>query len=170
MTVNLVIPAPDAFGGRVTPWTQLGRVVAVLRAHNPDAPYSQIKAVAAQLLRDGLPQPGEPEVPREPRPDRFDSGAGGSEDSSATVESSESPEVGARLAEVDQRKPSRAEVEAWLARQPKRLGLTMSKSGRIPAAILVAWRQAHREEILAAMVPVEGGAPMPAEEPPAEVH
>lgn len=71
---------------------------------------------------------------------------------------------------VVERRPTRAEVAAWVARQPKRNRPAMSPAGRIPAATLAAYRAAHRGEVLASMVPVEGGAPMPAEAPPEEVH
>lgn len=171
---QLVIPAPDAFGGRVTPSTPLGVLVAVLRRSNPRAPFGQLKR-AAEELRAG-------KVSREPRPDRFDSGTDSGAVPSAVVDAdARAPE--SEVAEPDasapasiaierelERKPTRAEVEAWLAEQPKRNRPTMSKSGRIPAAILTAYREAHREEMLASMVPVEGGAPMPADVPPADVH
>lgn len=160
---RLVIPAPDAFGGRVTPSTPSGVLVAVLRRHNPDADFRALKRAAESLRQNGHPDTA-PQMPRERTPGRFDSDA----DSGGSVVSADpgppEPVVGA------ERKPSRAEVEAWLARQPKHDRLVMSKSGRIPAAILAAWREAHREEVLASMVPVEGGAPMPAEDPPTEVH
>jgi hypothetical protein len=177
---QIVIPEPDSFGFRVTAHTPLAHLVAVLRRANPRATFGDLKTAASALQREGFPAPAtESEVSREASPGRFDSGA----DSAAHVvravaesEVGETPDAGEAPAATDsrpelatpapgERKPTRAEVEAWLARQPKRNRPVMSKSGRIPAAVLTAYRAAHRDEVLASMVPVEGGSPMPAEPP-----
>jgi hypothetical protein len=146
--------------------TPLAHVVAVLRRANPDADFTQLRR-AAEDLRFGRVAPAAPEPSNGLMP----------EDVEGKRAEGEAPGVTGSLpvpatpstAPVDERHPSRAEVTAWLATQ-KRSGLVMSKSGRIPAAVLVAWREAHREEILASMVPVVGGEPLPAEPPEPEAY
>ena len=169
---DLVIPAPDAFGGRVTPQTPLGVLVATLRRHNPRAPFGQLKRAAEQLRQTGLPERAE--GLQGPRPDRFDSGTGSEGDAGHEPPSPPEPAV-AELPAPSQRKPTRAEVTAWLETLPKRQRPKMSASGRIPAAVLTAYRAAHRDEVLASMVPVENAdgspaEPMPADPPITEVH
>lgn len=178
---QIVIPDADQLGVRVTPRTPLAVVVAALRRHNQRAPLGQLKRAAEQLRLSGSATPppaDEPEVSREPGPDRFDSGTGSDVDNSAPVSSPSEPEVAApggdsataAPAPEPRRKPTRAEVEAWIATLPKRQRPQMSKSGRIPAAVLTAYRAAQRDEVLSSMVPVEGGEPIPAEPPITEVH
>lgn len=169
---QIVIPDAESFGVRVNHRTPLAAVVSVLRRHNPDASFGQIKAVAEGIRQNGLPVA---EVSREASPDRFDSGAGSDADNSIAPASSPSePEVGAASSAAQpapgERKPTRAEVLAWIDTLPKRQRPKMSASGRVPAAVLTAYRAAHRDEVLASMVPVEGGAPIPAEPPITEVH
>jgi len=162
VTQQFVVPEPDAFGFRLGRNTPLAHVVAVLRRHNPTADLGQLKRAAEQLRAGGRPQ-----VSREPRPDRFDSGTGA--DGPAAGNPS-APVVADADPAADMPNPARAEVAAWVARQKGLAkGLTMNKSGRIPAAVLSAYREAHRDEYLATLVPVEGGAPMPADPPPVEV-
>lgn len=187
MTQQLVIPQPDAFGLRVTRATPLAKVVAVLRQHNPRASYAQIRAAAERLML------GEwPEDVQSPRLDRFDSTpdptavpsapvdgdarAVGSGVAAAAVEEGGSaptnvdpdpaqPSVDEQLAAWQ---PERSDVAAWIAKQKGLAkGLSMSNSGRIPAKVLSAYREAHRDEYLASLVPVRyadgsAGEPMPA--------
>lgn len=167
-----VTPEADAFGFRVNPRTPLAHVVAVLKRHNPRASFAQIKNAAETLRRDGLPT-AESEVSREPRPGLFDSGADSGATNSAPVSSAPESEVavepdGEPSDGPERHKPSRAEVAEWVAKQSARArrDLPMSSRGRIPAATLAAYRAAHRDEVMASMVPVEGGSPMPAEVPP----
>jgi hypothetical protein len=176
---QLVIPAPDAFGGRVNTQTPLARVVAVLRQHNPRAPFAQLRT-AAEALRLGQ-APAVPFVQAESVP-----GSVAPSETAARVfvdESTKTRVDAEAIAAVpaasdnppavpERRKPTRAEVEAWVAAQPKRdrSKLAMSSRGRIPAATLAAYRAAHRDEVLASMVPVEGGAPIPAEPPEPEFY
>jgi hypothetical protein len=192
---EIVIPGADEFGTRVNHRTPLAQVVAVLRRHNPRADYRELRSTAEALRRNGHPFPNgdfvplsdeasdllrhltrerEPEVSRDRTPDRFDSGADSGAVPSAVVDAdARAPESVVGVVETatpGERKPTRAEVEAWLATQPKRNRPVMSKSGRIPAATLAAYRAAHRDEVLAEMVPVEGGEPMPAEVPPTEIY
>jgi len=154
---QIVIPGPDSFGSRVTPATPLGHVVSILRRYNPDASYAQIK-LAAEDLRNGhgrAAEPeGEPQVSREPGPEPFDSATDAStevpQDATATVPASEVAD------------PTRDQVKAWL----DATGGVQLKPGRIPKHIMQAYRDAHREEMVASMVPVEGGGdPIPAEPP-----
>lgn len=160
---QLVIPEPDSFGFRVNRATPLAHVVAVLRRANPDAPYGELR-VAAERLRLGV------EMSREPRPDRFDSGTSGAEESSPAPEAVADP---ARLAEIEEGKPKRADVVAWAqAQQPP---VEVPAKGFLPAAVLVAYRAAMREEYLASLVPVVNSdgspaEPMPADAPIAKVH
>jgi hypothetical protein len=180
---EIVIPGADEFGARVNHRTPLASVVAVLRRHNPRADYKALRALAESMRRNGHPMPDgvvtgelverQAEVSRERTPDQFDSGADSGAVPSAVVDAdARAPESVVASVEVpaEPRKPTRAEVEAWIATQPKRSRPAMSASGRIPAATLAAYRAAHRDEVLGSMVPVEGGAPMPAEVPPEEVH
>lgn len=165
---QLVIPAPDVFGGRVTSRTPLAVVVAALRRENPRAPFAQLKRVAESLRQNGHPDAAQ--ISRDRMPDRFDSGADSGAVPSAVVDAdARAPESEVGEA-AEERKPTRGEIQAWNATLPKRDQFVISKQGRIPAAILVAYREAYREEVLASMVPVEGGAPMPAETPSTEVH
>jgi len=183
-----VIPDADQLGVRVTPRTPLAVVVAALRRHNPRTPLGQLKRAAEQLRLSGnvaTPPPAdEPEVSREASPGLFDSGVSSGpavpQDATATepelvVGEPEEAAPGddsatAAPAPEPTRKPTRAEVEAWIATLPKRQRPQMSKSGRIPVAVLTAYRAAQRDEVLSSMVPVEGGEPIPAEPPITEVH
>lgn len=164
---QLVIPEPDSFGFRVNVRTPLAHLVAVLRRENPRAPYAQIKLAAEQLRL------GTHKVSREPRPDRFDSGTAGAADNSAPVSSSVPAAVAAepdpaRLDEIANGKAPRAEVVAWAQAQSP--PLQVPPKGFLPAAVIVAYRAAMRDEYMASLVPVEGGAPMPAEVPPHETY
>jgi len=191
---QLVIPSADSFRARVNHTTPLSALVAELRRLNPRAPYGQLKATAEAMRRG--------EVSMEDAPRRFDSDAdSGAPHRTPDAPESEVEDHGsapttsapdadaqalvdlhavAQIAEARERylaehKPDRAAVEAWVARQRGGAkGLSMSKSGRIPTAVLTAYRKAHRDEILASMVAVEGGGePMPADVPlgsPYEVH
>lgn len=154
-TDPLVIPESGAFGFRVNRATPLAKVVAVLRQANPRVPFAQLKTTAEQLMRG--------EVSGERAPVPFDSGAAGVGEQPLQAESTAPAEV----APLDE---SRAAVAAWVATQKK---LSMSKSGRIPAAIMTAYREAHREEHLASLVPVVDSSghkeePIPADAPPTE--
>ncbi len=183
MTQQLVIPQPDEFGLRVSPSTPLAHVVAVLRRHNPRAPFGQLKS-AAESLRSGNPPAGrrdvEGEVSRDRMPEPFDSavdsGSAVPQDATATEPESEvaPPAVDPEVA-LSEWNPARAAVAAWVAKQRGLAkGLHMTKSGRIPRAVLAAYRQAHRDEYLASLVPVinpDGtrAEPMPADAPIGEV-
>ena len=174
---NLVIPQPDAFGLRVNRSTPLAKVVAVLRQHNPRAPYASIRVAAEQLMHGVWP---DAQVSEERAPVRFDSGADPTAVPSASVDDDAravGSEVGDTATEpaVDPAEqlaawqPERSDVAAWVAKQRGLAkGLTMNKSGRIPARVLTAYRQAHRDEYLATLVPVvnadgSAGEPMPAD-------
>jgi len=171
---QIVIPDAESFGVRVNHRTPLAAVVSVLRRHNPDASFGQIKAVAEGIRQNGLPVA---EVSREASPEPFDSATEPDAVPSAVVDAdarASGSEVGAASSAAQpapgERKPTRAEVLAWIDTLPKRQRPKMSASGRVPAAVLTAYRAAHRDEVLASMVPVEGGAPIPAEPPITEVH
>lgn len=164
-----VTPGADAFGFRVNPSTPLAHVVAVLKRHNPRAPFAQLRNAAETLRRDGLPpvggEVGEPSTFGE----HLSTSDAGGEAPEATAAQ---PDLATPPASVEPYKPKRADVEAWVAQQSARArrNLPMSSRGRIPAATLAAYRAAyraaHRDEVMASMVPVEGGSPMPAEVPP----
>lgn len=180
---RLVIPDPDAFGVRVTTQTPLAHVVAVLRRANPRATFGELKVAANELMSGRWPAV---EVSGERAPIRFDSGADPTAVPSASVDD-DARAVGSEVAAVEEGgsaptnidtapavdpeqqlaewQPERNDVAAWVAKQRGLAkGLTMNKSGRIPARVLTAYRQAHRAEILASLVPVAGGGePMPAE-------
>ena len=154
---QLVIPEPDAFGFRVTNQTPLALIVAVLRQANPRAAFGALKFAAAGLQRGEWPAPAEPDPAVE-----VDTAARVFVDESTKTREAPQESVPApadnppAVAAPERRKPTRAEVEAWVARQPRaaRGKLQMSSRGRIPAATLAAYRAAHRDEVLASMVPV----------------
>ena len=176
---RLVIPDPDAFGVRVTTQTPLAHVVAVLRRANPRATFGELKVAANELMSGRWPAV---EVSSDPGREPFDSAAAGASeqalqpeslapaevDADATVEeggsapTSTAPDPAEQLAAWQ---PERSDVAAWVAKQRGLAkGLTMNKSGRVPARVLTAYREAHRGEYLASLVPVAGGGePMPAE-------
>ena len=54
---TLVTPSPELFGGRVTPWTPLGHVIAVFRRLNPDVAYADLKAAAEAFRRGPVDEP-----------------------------------------------------------------------------------------------------------------
>jgi len=54
---ELVIPTPENFGGRVTPWTPLGHVIAAFRRLNPDVAYADLKAAAEDVRRGPIDEP-----------------------------------------------------------------------------------------------------------------
>lgn len=160
---QLVIPEPDSFGFRVNARTPLAHVVAVLRRANPQAPYAQIKLTAEQLRL------GTHKVAREPRPDRFDSGTDSGADPHSVPESAVADP--ARLDEIETGKVKRAEAAEWARAN----GMEVPAKGFLPAAVLVAYRAAMRDEYMASLVPVVNAdgspaEPMPAEVPSTEVH
>lgn len=165
---RLVIPEPDSFGFRVTTRTPLALIVAALRRENPRAPFAQVKRAAEQIRAGASPAAASragAEVPRERTPDRFDSGA----EPDAVPSGSDVDDArasGSEVAAYVEPNPARDEIARWVAEQRGRAkGLELNKSGRVPRHILAAYREDRREEYLASLVPVEGGAPMPAEVP-----
>lgn len=171
-TQQLVIPEPESFGFRVNARTPLAHVVAVLRRHNPQAPYPQIKLAAEQLRL------GTHKVTREPRPEPFDSatdsgaGRGGTGDGPAesAPESAVAPDP-ARLDEIENGKIKRAAAADWARAN----GMDVPAKGFLPAALIVAYRAHLRGEYLASLTPVVNAdgspaEPMPADVPATEVH
>ena len=160
---QLVIPEPDSFGFRVNARTPLAHMVAVLRRHNPQAPYSQIR-IAAEQLRLGTRK-----VPREPRPDRFDSGTDSGADPHSVPESAVADP--ARLDEIENGKVKRAAAAEWARAN----GMDVPAKGFLPAALIVAYRAHLRDEYVASLTPVVNAdgspaEPMPADVPATEVH
>lgn len=155
---NLVIPQPDELGLRVTTQTPLAKVVGVLRRHNPRASFAELRSAAAALIDGEWPTSDVELLPADP--ETFELAAEVAEPL-APVDAVEAIDTQAQL---DAWQPERTDVAAWVARQRGLAkGLAMSKSGRVPARVLTAYREAHRDDYLASLVPVEGGDPMPAE-------